>query len=63
MCTGITEKIFQNMEVKFGKVFFSRVASYITGPQYGLTEMELLDVLSCDQQVEWLAIRVKAIES
>lgn len=39
------------METQFGKVFFGSLAGYVTAPKYGLTEMELLDVMSCNKQV------------
>lgn len=51
LCAGMTERFFCALEVKFGEVFFSHLAGYISATKYGLTEMELLDVMSCDQQV------------
>lgn len=51
LCTGMTERFFCALEAEFGEVFFSHLAGYISATKYGLTEMELLDVMSCDQQV------------
>ena len=48
----MTEKFFLDMEMSFGEVFFGRLAGYITATKHGLTEMELLDVMSCSQQVK-----------
>ena len=46
----MTEKLFLEMEVSFGEIFFSHLAGYITAAKHGLTEMELLDIMSCDQK-------------
>lgn len=53
---GMTEGVFRSLEAKFGEVFFSHLAAYISATKYGLTEMELLDVLSCDQKVYYHAM-------
>ena len=47
----MTEKLFLDMEASFGETFFGCLAGYITATKHGLTEMELLDIMSCNQQV------------
>ena len=49
---AILEKIFDDLEAEFGK-FFSKTASYISASKHGLTEMEILDLLSCNSQVSY----------
>lgn len=48
---GMTERFFSGLEAEFGAIFIGHLAGYISATKYGLTEMELLDVLSCDKQV------------
>lgn len=51
MPAGMTKRFFCALEADFGGIFISRLVGYMSATKYGLTEMELLDVLSCDQQV------------
>ena len=50
---GITEGFFHRLEAEFGAILFGHLAGYLSATKYGLTEMELLDVLSHDQQVPY----------
>ncbi len=47
----MTEKKFRELEDEFGELFFSHAAGYISASKYGLTEMEILEILSVDIQV------------
>lgn len=47
----MTRKFFLEMETEFGELFFGSLAGYITVAKYGLTETEIMDALSCNQQV------------
>ncbi|GFR71651.1 NACHT and WD repeat domain-containing protein 1 [Elysia marginata] len=44
-------RLFTQMEVSHGKVFVSRALGYLTTSESGLSEAELEDILSCDNQV------------
>ncbi|KAK3726964.1 hypothetical protein RRG08_004057, partial [Elysia crispata] len=44
-------RLFMQMEVSHGKVFVSRALGYLTISESGLSEAELEDILSCDNQV------------
>ncbi|XP_045212692.2 uncharacterized protein LOC123563752 [Mercenaria mercenaria] len=44
-------KLFSNLENKFGQVLVSHALGYITVGLSGLTEFEIEDVLSCDDEV------------
>ncbi|ESO91580.1 hypothetical protein LOTGIDRAFT_96945, partial [Lottia gigantea] len=44
-------KLFERMEQKHGKVFVSKAFGYITAARNGLSEMELEDILSLDDEV------------
>jgi hypothetical protein len=39
------------LEEKFGHYFVSQALGYITAAKYGLSEMELLDILASDTEV------------
>ena len=47
---GAINKLFDNMEVKFGKIVTSHALGYITIARDGISENELEDVLSCDDE-------------
>ena len=47
----MTEKFFRNLEADFGRTFVRCLAGYVTAAKYGLTEMELIDILSCNKKV------------
>ncbi|XP_064391895.1 NACHT domain- and WD repeat-containing protein 1-like isoform X1 [Halichondria panicea] len=49
--SGITKQFFSDVEDRLGRVFTRSALGYITASRDGLTEMELLDVLSCDDEV------------
>ena len=44
-------KLFERIETKHGKVLVSHAFSYVTASKEGLTESELEDLLSLDEQV------------
>jgi len=43
--------LFSRLEDEHGCAFVSHTLGYITAAKYGLTESELLDVLTCDLKV------------
>ena len=43
--------LFSELEDEQGCVFVSHALGYITATKYGLTECELLDILTCDANV------------
>ena len=43
--------LFYSLEANHGKVFVSHALGYLTASQNGLSPNELLDVLSCDEDV------------
>ncbi|KAK7499076.1 hypothetical protein BaRGS_00009623 [Batillaria attramentaria] len=45
------EKLFERLEAKHGRMFVSRALAYITAARRGLSESELEDVLSLDDDV------------
>ncbi|XP_062618888.1 NACHT domain- and WD repeat-containing protein 1-like [Saccostrea cucullata] len=47
---GAINKLFDNLEVKFGKIITSHALGYITIARDGISENELEDVLSCDDE-------------
>ncbi|XP_048764016.2 NACHT domain- and WD repeat-containing protein 1-like [Ostrea edulis] len=47
---GAINKLFDNLEIKFGKVIASHALGYITIARDGISENELEDVLSCDDE-------------
>ncbi|XP_061195706.1 uncharacterized protein LOC133203923 [Saccostrea echinata] len=47
---GAINKLFDNLEIKFGKVITSHALGYITIARDGISENELEDVLSCDDE-------------
>ena len=52
--SGICEGLFASLEEKFGHCFVSQALGYITAAKYGLSEMELLDILASDKEVSAL---------
>ncbi|XP_062599748.1 NACHT domain- and WD repeat-containing protein 1-like, partial [Saccostrea cucullata] len=48
---GCIDKLFEKMETKHGYVFVSRTLGYITAAKHGVSEFELEDILSCDDDV------------
>ena len=52
--SGICEGIFASLEEKFGHCLVSQALGYITAAKYGLSEMELLDILASDKEVSAL---------
>ncbi|XP_061186244.1 NACHT and WD repeat domain-containing protein 2-like [Saccostrea echinata] len=48
---GCIDQLFQKMETKYGRIFVSRTLGYITAAKHGLSEFELEDILSCDDDV------------
>jgi len=53
LVADLTKKFFQDLESEFGIVVVSRLASYLSSSRHGLTEMELLDLMSSDAQARW----------
>ncbi|XP_061198397.1 NACHT domain- and WD repeat-containing protein 1-like [Saccostrea echinata] len=47
---GAINKLFDNLEIKFGKIITSHALGYITIARDGISENELEDVLSCDDE-------------
>lgn len=47
----MTEQFFRGVEAKFGRIFTRHTLGYISAAKNGLTEMELLDILACDDEV------------
>ena len=47
---GAINQLFDNLEVKFGKIATSHVLGYITIAMNGISENELEDALSCDDE-------------
>ncbi|XP_069135457.1 NACHT and WD repeat domain-containing protein 2-like [Argopecten irradians] len=45
------DKLFSKLESKHGEMFVSRTLGYLTASRNGLSESELEDVLSCDEDV------------
>ncbi|VDH96754.1 Hypothetical predicted protein, partial [Mytilus galloprovincialis] len=48
---GAINLLFENMEKKFGQVLISHALGYITVAEYGISDLEWDDVLSCDDEV------------
>lgn len=48
---GVIDCLFSELEDEQGCVFVSHALGYITATKYGLTECELLDILTCDADV------------
>ena len=49
---GVIDCLFSKLEEEHGCVFVSHTLGYITATRYGLTECELLDILTCDLEVD-----------
>ncbi|RDD38573.1 NACHT and WD repeat domain-containing protein 2 [Trichoplax sp. H2] len=47
----VIQHYFQQLEEKYGKIYVSHCLAYITASKNGLTEFEIEDLLSCDDQV------------
>ncbi|XP_060076014.1 NACHT domain- and WD repeat-containing protein 1-like [Ylistrum balloti] len=45
------DSLFSKLETKHGEIFVSRTLGYLTASRNGLSESELEDVLSCDDEV------------
>ena len=52
--SGICEGLFASLKEMFGHCFVSQALGYITAAKYGLSEMELLDILASDKEVSAL---------
>lgn len=50
-CIGAVKQLLSELEAKLGRVFVRSALGYVTASGDGLTEMELLDVLSTDTEV------------
>ena len=48
---AMVEDLFDNLEERVGFVLVSHSLGYITAAKSGLSEMELMDLLACDQKV------------
>ena len=48
---GAIEELFKLQESKFGAVFVSHALGYLTCARGGLTQLEMEDILSCDDEV------------
>ena len=48
---GAVNSLFTLLEEKYGRVLISHLFEYITASKYGLTEPEILDILSLDAEV------------
>lgn len=49
--SALITSLFDNLERKHGQVFIKRLVSYLTVQRNGLSQSELEDVLSCDEDV------------
>lgn len=47
----MTEQFFGCIEEEFGQQFVCRTLGYITAVKHGLSEVELLDILTSDKEV------------
>nr|XP_006819758.1 PREDICTED: leucine-rich repeat and WD repeat-containing protein KIAA1239-like [Saccoglossus kowalevskii] len=47
----LVQSVFEKLEDTFGKCLVSHVLGYITVSRYGLSENELEDIMSCDDEV------------
>lgn len=48
---GCIDKLFISLENKHGELFVARALGYVTVAKHGLSEFELEDILSCDDDV------------
>lgn len=48
---GCIDKLFRSLENKHGELFVARALGYVTVAKHGLSEFELEDILSCDDDV------------
>ena len=48
---GMITLLFERLEKKFGVIFVSHALAFITASKHGLSQNELEDVLSCDDEV------------
>ena len=55
---ALVNMFFNYVEEKHGQLYVSAVLATITTSKYGLGENELLDILSCNQQVRILINRL-----
>ena len=49
--TGLCQRFITSVEEELGHCFVSRALGYITAAKYGLSEVELLDILASDREV------------
>ena len=45
------DSLFDDLEASHGKVLVSHVLAYLSAAQFGLSEPEILDILSTDDEV------------
>ena len=48
---AMLENLFDDLEATHGKVLVSHVIAYLSAARFGLSEPEILDILSTDDQV------------
>lgn len=51
MCAVVINALFERMERYHGRVFTSHALSYLTASKSGLSDVEMEDVLSLDDEV------------
>ena len=51
LCTGVIDKLFDRVEKYHGMTFVKHVLSYLTASKNGLSDTEIEDVLSLDDEV------------
>ncbi|XP_006814909.1 NACHT domain- and WD repeat-containing protein 1-like [Saccoglossus kowalevskii] len=50
-CKEAIHRIFQHLEEKYGSIIVQHTIRYLTAPNHGITEIEILDLLSCNDEV------------
>ena len=48
---GLCDNLFVSLKEDFGQYFVSQTLGYVTAAKYGLSEVELLDILASDGEV------------
>ena len=48
---AMLESLFDGLEMSHGKVLVSHTVAYLSAAQFGLSEPEILDILSSDDEV------------
>lgn len=51
---GIIELLLEELESNHGRLVTSHITSLITCSKYGLSESEIDDILSIDDEVSWI---------